>query len=448
MNRLEVPGKRLRQYSGTGTLVRPDTARFEGGFELIQLADGRLVGKFYFRDEAPDTPVSDPDGRFVLYALHGVTIQGWDVSSDSLYIVKRTYDSEGPSIEFHAAKCDVTHIDLSATSGTSKAYQAVFGLVNLRFHGDRIDLDVNGYKIAIIKVDQHNSVVESLKIHQGIEVTCEALIRLETWEVTDRLLRTVQDTCVLLSFASGTRINWLYYDVVIPPRLRVKSHLFGDSMTLPFSVLRLVSMSPDRLAQFVSSTFDAYRAKKEEYGLYAVLAMYLVAKIPYLFVGSRISLINQALEALKSSMVDEYMLEASEIEAKIEALIEGTREVWLDSFSELGERDKEPVLAAITGKERVKGLARLSYGRGLKKIVKSLELSSEQEAELLSRIGRLIYVRNILTHDPLSYEKVGLEAHNDFTKFVNLADLILLKVLEYEGEYLDCSDGDAAKTLG
>ncbi|MBC8492460.1 MAG: hypothetical protein H8D43_01640 [Chloroflexi bacterium] len=448
MYTFEVSGKSLRQYKGMGTLIAPDDTRFEGGFEFVQRADGRLVGKFYFEDRALDLPVSDPEGRFLHYALKGTTIQGWDAWSDTLYIVSRTHNTPGPDeVVFHAVSMEVTLFELTYDTDNSAMYFARFGLVNLQFDGNRIDLDVNGHKISINKVDGYSNVIEFLKTHRGIEVTCEAFVRLKDAEVTDRLLSTMRDICVLLSFASGTRVNWVYHDIMIAPKMPARSYLFGDAITLPFSTHRLIARSQRTLAQFVNNTFDVYRAKKEDYGLYSVLAMYLVAKIPHLFVGSRILLINQALEALKSSMTPEYMLDEAKLDEELKALTGGIKKTWLKSFPELRKSETKSTLDAITSRERVKGLARLSYPRGLKNVVESLQFPREHEKELKDRINKLIAVRNVLTHDALTYEKTDVEAYQDFTRFINLTDVILLKILEYKGEYLDCSDGYVAKTL-
>jgi hypothetical protein len=444
MYTFEVSGKSLRQYKGMGTLITPDGTRFEGGFEFAQRADGSLVGKFYFfEDRAPDLPVSDPEGRFLHYSLKGMTIQGWHVWSDNLYIVSKGTDG----VVFHAVSMEVTLFELTSDTDNSAMHFTRFGLVNLQFNGNRIDLAVNGYKVSINKVDGYDSVIESLKTHREVEVTCEAFVRLKGPEVTDRLLSTMQDVCVLLSFASGTRVNWVYYDILIAPKAPARSYLFGDAITLPFSTRRLIARSQNKLAQFVNSTFDVYRAKKEDYGLYSVLAMYLVTKIPHLFVGSRILLISQTLEALKSSMTPEYMLDEAKLIEELKALTEGIKKTWLKSFPELCKPETNSILDAITSRERIKGLARLSYPRGLKNIVESLQLPREHEKELKDRIDKLIAVRNVLTHDALAYEKTGVEAHQDFTKLVNLTDVILLKILGYKGEYLDCSDGHVTKTL-
>ncbi|MBM4466763.1 MAG: hypothetical protein FJ014_14635 [Chloroflexi bacterium] len=447
MYKFDVPGKSLREYKGIGTLITPCGTQYEGGFECAQLADGRIFGKFYFKDLVQNLPMLDPEGRFLHYTLKGVTIQGWDVWSDTLYIVKRTYADRGAEIVFHAVNMEITLFELSSEDNNSSIYLARFGLVNLKFDGDRIDLDVNGYKISVNRVDGYEKIIESLKTYGGIEVTCEAFVKLKSDEVTEHLLSTIQDVCVLLSLASGTRVNWVYYDVLIAPNLPARSYLFGDAITLPFSTCRLILSLSNKLAQFVNQTFDAYKAKKDGYKLYSVIAMYLTAKIPHLFVGSRILLISQALEALKSLITPDYMLDEIKLDEKLEALVEGTRQIWLESFPELNESGKKGVLNAITGRNKVKGLARFSYAHRLKNIVISLELPKEHEKELQKRIERLVKVRDVLTHNASAYEKAGAEAHHDFARFVNLTDIILLKVLEYKGEYLDCSDDYAAKIL-
>lgn len=446
MYTFEVPGKILREYKGTGTLIAPNDVHLEGGLEFLQLVDGRLIGKFYFKDRAPDLPWTT-ERQFLHYALEGVTIQGWDVWSDTLRMIRRIHGTAGDEIVFHARDIEVTLFELADDSGDTGTYLARFGLVNLQFSGNRIDLDVNGYKIGINRVDEYDSIMESLKTHKGVGVTSEALVVLDTSEVTDHLLSTMQDVCILLSFASGTRVNWVCYDVLIPPTLPARSYLFGDAVTMPFSTRRLIPPSTHKVAQLVNDTFDTYGEKKEEYELYSVLTMYLVAKIPHLFIGSRIMLISQALEALKSSITPEYMLDEAKLDERIDALIEGTRSVWLEVFPTLGEAEKESILAAITSRERIKGLTRLSYPRGLKNIVESLGLPHARKKELKGRVGKLVAARNVLTHDALAYEKKGAEAHQDFTGFVNLMDIILLKILEYKGEYLDCNNDYAKKTL-
>lgn len=436
-----------RAYCGFGTLLRAPDTKADGGFDVAQADDASISATFYGGLDAVHLQEPGRVGAAVsTVTLSGRTIEGASVTYSDAFIRELTISTTGTKVGLMGGQLDIEHCRVTpGDAARAPAFSVVFDLVNLAFAGDNIGLDVDGKHVEIEKCHDYDETVRHLRRHHGINATCRATVESACPGVTPEVLDLLTDTCMLLSLATGTRVAWTSYDVYWLDRAHpLSSHYMGRSITHPFSDGKpLIPQNGRNLGDFVTQTMARYREGSRTRHLRELINMYLMAKLPYLYIGSRIMLICQCIEAMTKAFSPEFIVDEAELDLHVPELSARIRDAWQTELPSLRVAD----LKTISGRARTKGLARVSLRRALFNTIDSVGLQHDTAASLKKRVGPLVQVRNTVTHSVLDYPERSEGAWSDYCGFVNMFDVVVLHLLSYKGQYHDIFEGFKIRTL-
>jgi len=172
---------------------------------------------------------------------------------------------------------------------TDSEVDYIAGLTNLLFIGtqwvtranenmlSKIPLNIEGRQVSLELLEPYNDISKSLSEEQGVKVTAHLIIKAPISDIT--LIRDIFDEiCVLLSFASGTWITWLYEDYFLENRL-VETTLLA-SKTLPYNPVGRVIDTPNGsdLKEYLETTYSNYVQVKDSLGMNIVIEHYIYSK--------------------------------------------------------------------------------------------------------------------------------------------------------------------------
>jgi hypothetical protein len=214
-------GTSIRSYQGTGTLHLHSGAVLACSYEAGQFSDGEVL---VLSGSSADVWESDTADRFT-----GQTANGWTVQAElDIPINVLGHEPDLPPGTYFAHRA----LRLRATPPVSaRATMHRYGIVNFRFfgtnaftaldvagnpvrHGWRLHLqlpDTRGpIDVSVEPVVGYSSVATELSTLRGIAVTCEAVIDVDSLPAGVHADAVLDDLCLLLSVARGTRVQWLY----------------------------------------------------------------------------------------------------------------------------------------------------------------------------------------------------------------------------------------------
>jgi len=285
--------KPLREYRGTGIIRSAQGTEVSCEFILSQFPTGRLVlvcnspdpvAFSLFREDIQNRPLK---GRF-----EGIlTDSQAHVTIETIYLDRTTLDLtlNRPSfitfefIPFSAAEVEYQQIP----SGAPVKYR--IGLTNLLFLGtewitrgsrhllNKLPLNLPSGQIFLDLLKPYNEISSELAQTGGTQVTAE-LVAEVTIEGRDRIRDLCDNLCILLSFATGTWISWLYEDYFLNGQLAKTSLL--SSKTLPYhhadNVIDITS--GHELKDYLETSYPTYVQLKDSLGFNIVIEYYIHSK--------------------------------------------------------------------------------------------------------------------------------------------------------------------------
>ncbi|MFA6433775.1 MAG: hypothetical protein WCW52_03685 [Elusimicrobiales bacterium] len=393
----------FRRYSGRGIISGPNNLSVNCRFRIYQNSDGEISGRCAFTGNhgiAVETP--------------GFTLSGKLAGGYAFSNLRITLNHVGGSIgrkSFTKLGFVASHLELQNNTIPPGPFIIRFFLTNFIFHGINFTRAANGggsrdhfctrvgsHNITIRHLTDYDTIRTRLRKERGIEVTSTLEFTTTKNFGWDGEKRFATNICEMLSFATGTKINWIALELLDTVHNPVLCHHL-DTLTFDYSPSLPVicdDINPPTIPNFLSQCYPEYRRWRSRLKIHVAIEYEVkskhetVSEFKYLLAGT-------AMESLKENF---------RIWKGLPVRKPGTRQRWY--FSELLE---------------------LLY----------------QHFRLRRRKFKFIALRNKVVH---SGTLRGGYRRSSFPHYLRLTDLInrlLLRILDYRGTYYDCVNGKEKK---
>lgn len=457
---LEYYGEPLAAYQGTGQLRSSSGSTINCEFEAGQLRTGMVILLCKF---------SNVQHLENINSFQGQTFDNYRVSSTD-FIIDVPWSEHMEMIKHPGIKTSAVFIPKAMTvellQTEKKPLSLRFGLTNLKFMAiDKIDNfprrvlslqftdGTNSYKVILEPVSDYKERIEKVSKLKSIDVTCEAVLNLYSGQKIEDLTEVVDNLCYVLSVARGTKINWMYRGMYSSDNVMLY-RLYDRRITKPYTGLSIIdSNNPHDTKVFVERVYPIYVKKKDAYYLHrGTIDAYLDAKQEADFLEMRGLKMAVAMEIITKHLgrtirIDENILDEGEF-GRLENAVKDLIKKEILQGSEM--RNKRCLVYS-----KIRELKRRPFRNLIEEIISpegiDLPLSGEE-------LKLLVKCRNALVHHGDFYCNV---ANNDDRKkcppkptpadeyfFVtNVLDRMILKMLGYQGAYIDCSHNFSRRML-
>jgi hypothetical protein len=389
MNTLENHGKIIREYEGKGVITLYDGQTCNCSVSAAQMSDGEIMAHCSFSEN------------------QNLVLSFWNKEEGIKSIAGITQNNENFLIEEHifctgvSPVWDSGEIKMSVRGGSLKYESkqddifssARFGITNFEYHGNKhteyptgggawdiLSIHLGDKTVEIHEVPDYKIIIESIKAQRGIDVTCEAVFPISSKYDLDVAMSHIDVLCELLSLARGTKINWIYYDCYDSLENKVRS-FHKNSIVWRYTGIPLIDpRNYDETASFINQAYPVYKSMQEKYGLQKCIEAYLDAKREGTYLETRALVAAVLLDILSHKYVATH-----------------------------------------------KGFA-----KNLEAMLKGLD-SKVTEADLV----RIINIRNSLVHEASFFTN---ESTTEYWVLIGMIDKIFLKILNYNGTFLDITN--------
>lgn len=448
---IEGFGTRIEEFRGEGQLTLPDGPAAACAFDCVQLADGRILAECHLMAgavlELVATIINEPPRAN--WRLEGRTLEGFNI----LFKEARSQSLELSMGKGKPARvllaCNEVNVFSPAAVPVTPA-RLTYGLANLEFLGDEVtEFEIEGRRgwsrntfrfqaasteIIVRQVDNYRQAVAEMKARRTLAVTAEASLEL-TRDVTDLepYDEMMDAVCVLLSLAKGSRVTWLYSKAIDQDGALASMRIVSELS--PFwvpGVALIGGATAKELKELVADAYQPYLQEKERFNLPVAIGYYLASKSEIEW-NTKFLLACIALETLVGNFAEHgtqgdlrYIIPRKDFEE---------RNTLASLKSLLGEvlREKFPGLTDIQVDDalvKVQEMNRRSLRRLVKRMLAELEIEHDDLSFIALR-GRVVHAGTLA--------KSFHETFGHYSNLICLLDKIFLKVLRYEGEYLDYS---------
>lgn len=452
----------IAEYAGTGALTFSDGSRIDCPFQAGQLATGDVI--LICEDIPPgalgDRSLYEEDGGVYPVHFQGATAEEMTLESGDggfafynyLTDLSNTPDSIWAAFRLREVSVRAPRARL--------ARRAVFHLTNLDIFGtERIEGRPLTHRLPIrlrhegVEHDVTIELIEPqvpkwkrLRALKGTAITCTATMDVSGTADAELVEGVIDGLCHLLAVARGTKIQWIYRDL-LDARGWLVSRTHHDRATTPFCPM--VTIRPDMLCgeatrAFVEQGYPRYMTGTEEHS--RVIDAYVDAKSEGGRLESRGAKLAVAMEALKCVMVRksaaglrEWIVQKSRYKKVKRRLEEAVDPVLAEEVTD--ERDRAEI------REKIGGLNRRSFQTLLTKLCGHIHLAvSAEDLELFVRSrNSLVHTGRFLceTVEPKERGKHPALASvgHEYFFLVNFLDRVFLKLFGYDGPYVDRSSG-------
>lgn len=442
-------------YRGSGEVVITDGEPIECNFEITQTKDGSI----YLRLN------SFPIGKFDLGQLpkrfHGVTDDGFCVDADKFNIQDEvSFSFTGAIVLFRLNEVIVTQIEQATWPVKLK-----FGITNFEFLGPEAELIPTGVGHRVLtlslngacqqrwfKVSRtpgYEEAIRRLKLFKGTEITSEVETQANTESDIDEARRLVGDLCYLLSVTRGSKVQWVYFDKY-GPHGNCIARIHSARITKSYGALPTLNTNdPTRidLRAFLEHAHRAFLEKRELLKLdRGAIELYLDAKTEHDFLDTRATKLAISLEFLKTVFLRIPKLGASrfvvpkEIFGPLEKSIKSSIKPILNNAG-LSSEKRKLIYANLMA------LNNVPFEELINQLCHYLNLEMPERA-----IKLFVACRNKLVHEGAFYCKSATEEErarcqplpnpwSEYAFLVSFLDRILLRILDYDGPFIDWSSG-------
>ena len=391
-------------YRGIGTLNGRDCE-----FEIGQKPDGdiRLIcGSDEFWPECKEL------------ALIGIADE---VRINAAGKVIRTHAGPGESAAhcYHYRSAGKFELDVGA-SCWEEARSVRFAITNLVFTGNkreahgtggwrRTDLNVklDGVNISFQKVEEYDSIIDSLKRNKSTKITCELVMEIEN-HAQDEILEIVDSICSLLTIARGTKINWINYKLLDSDSELICHHC-EPRITVPYTSIGLVKsvVIPKCTIDFLTQCYPTYKEHNTKYH-FDYVGNFLADIHSRGFPETRCLLLFSVAEVLTRSSFDNNK--------------------QLRRLRDFIDKHNVPVQKCIEKK----------CGRGCGTCVPKCK-ECKYKCEPKCEIGKFIQDRNEFVHKMRFPDNENITA--GYYRNLNFLHRMILSALKFKGELYDWSKG-------
>lgn len=400
--------QKIREYSGEGkfSFNVGEIVNIDSKFNLYFFANGKIEVSCYlnmFSKEAVKI-VNENSMKLIEVALEGsVESPKGKISIEKLYIDSINIRFNEGALNSIVKLVAFSEANLKFYEETPSKVNIRFGMVNFVFGGcemtrlgehgfkyDKFSVKIDETDITFKQMDDYKRITEQLKIDKSILVTSEAMLECDYSQM--RLKEDIIDNSFrLMSFATGTYLSWIYEDIFENEKL-VETKLLPHK-TMNYNHRDLV-IDSDHLGNcdlklYLETAYNNYLKFKDSLGFYAVIDYYVSSK------------------SIKDLLEIKYLVAVT--------LLDCLTSYLSDYFK---EKNKQEDLS--TFKNRVVS------------ILKEFNIQyKEQELDFIKTRDKIIHTGRFPAN------KSPLE---EYHKLINFIDRILLKILGYNGSYLNIAN--------
>jgi hypothetical protein len=233
MSRLSNYGKTVKEYDGVGALILTDGTELSCSFIVGQFTDGdiRLICN---NVSSLGHPFSPKDLDYC--SFFGNTEEGHRIwSEDNIIWIPNNHS-------FFSFTLNELIVEDGSFENAQKAF---FYIDNFEFFGnaDRHNCltltlpELN--TITINRIKNYDEVIGKIRVGKGIDITCEMVIGFSQEQTLTQIERNTAELCLLMSLCRGTRVQWIYYEIVDGiGNVLYRAH--RDTVTRPYTTLSAI----------------------------------------------------------------------------------------------------------------------------------------------------------------------------------------------------------------
>lgn len=281
----ESYGKIVRDYSGTLSL-RTEPRLVGGPFRLVQYPNADILLECVI-PEGPTLNVGyEPEDVLNSAAkFTGMTDEQYQIEVSTVHKRRSRW-----SVPFTGSRrknkptAQTTYLFSCKEARISNQSNAEprfvrFSIVNLSLQYDDLVLKLPDLEIEIGKIEDYKDVHDVLGLTRGIDVTCEAVVPIQSLDELPSIQEKVNDLCTLLSLAQGTLITWINYDVVSEDR-QVILTTCRNALTRNLSTLYLINPDSEVATKaFIEASYGRLAKANEDWNIRAVIHEYIESKL-------------------------------------------------------------------------------------------------------------------------------------------------------------------------
>lgn len=446
MDNLQDLGKIIQNYEGRGTVtIGPQVHLQNIPFILVQFIDGRIYmdcdiytatrdHKDMFEglhrhysvttDEEREEAVRfGKVGTFEALASTGERLSVAYLILTGLY-TNITFSADPPA-DHHSFHLRFFCKDATfATASPESPNHVRFALVNLEYDpsegftgyesawqrslpqgpprlGDRV--------VTITPVGDYWNIIRNLVATKGVDITCEATIPVHEVAELPALETVMDDLCLLLTLARGTRVDWLNYEVVSASGAVLRTRCYNHERATRFGADALIDPhNTVHTKQFLEVAYPRLAAMREMWDIEHAINLYTDAQADQDIRASRGLKLAITMEVLRARFLaprqnggrllnERFALVADTIKAHVqEAVAELMKELGTTPQTEASDGlTWETVSTYMT--DNVPNLDFYSFKKALRAMYMSVGLDPTADATK-KQLTKFVDLRNGLVH--------------------------------------------------
>lgn len=398
-------------------------------------------------------------------SFYGVTSDGYNITGKISHYVNTDNDSLRDYTPQIKIKYSVQ--ELIIYSDVEKNLQSlIFKLTNFKFIGPPLILDIDGKRLEIREIDESKDALNFLETCKGICVTCEVIVEINKEADIENSKTIVSDLCDIISIATGTRVQWIYY-YVYNSEGKIVLWTHEPRVTKPYFSKKIIDYDDFIIMKkFIESSY-ATLAKKtnilrtDEKTAKPLINAYLDAKAENDYLEGRGIKLVVLMEMLKDSLIksksltqniikDEYFNSVKSVfKDKLTQAIEKSID---EENKEKSEQDREAIKKEIKEKmfAKISEINKISFRDILQNLCDDINLEVKQDylQSVVDSRNKLIHEGKFLCKsDKIKNRYKDIEKYPQFQDsiheyffLVNFMDKCFLKLLGYKGFYFNWRD--------
>lgn len=435
MNLLEVYGPAIAEYLGHGLLLYDLEVSIPIDFRCIQIHNANIYIHITFFENKGFSIMNRMDS---IHGIRGTLSDGrFFESIGNILFLQMTTSSDDDS--GHEGLLMLTQIEIKSIklASTTKPSMLKFSLTNLKFLGTefyqqkpnrlarRLPLEFDECKVTIYQEDKYKELVDEMESTKTCKVT-SYLITPYNGNSLETNLKFVRHLCGLLSFAKGTEITWAYFQELDINGEIIKS-IHRSGITSNFGNTEVIdNHEPDDLKYFLETVFETYLKREIDYELEKIIHALVQSKLDGSFLELRALIVSSAIDFLRGKWSKSHGREKifGNRFKKHHKNIEHTLTTFANDYLKPKDKQIECMI------NKIPELNRPSLRDMLIEMAKDIDADISGE-----EINKFVTTRNFLVHEARFATE---DKYLEFRGLLHLADLIILALLGYKGQYVDC----------
>lgn len=449
-------GLYLSRYRGVGVLALENGGKANCRFDAVQLINGSVlllcdleppysnslqVTAIDFEGRTDDSHEIVVSGNLIMTKYSEIHRSDRD-SAYAAFRAQRMSVLIDPNRPTREVRFGITNFIFLGTTAVREVHE--LGTSAYRTLPVQLKSQDTEIKVTIRPVKHFNKVTDQLRTLKGVDVTCEAVVKVDTEGEVDRVTNAITDLCCVLSIARGTKVQWVYRDHY-SEAAELSKRLHASRVTKQYGSLQVIvpGFQGMETKAFVESAYSFYVERRDTYRLHlGTIDTYLDAKAEDDYLEVRGIKIAASMEVLKNAFlgqadcgIGEHIMSQSGF-AKIRKPLKKAVDTVLTGagvdpkprglvYSKLSELNRTPV-AHI--------LRRLCEYVGLQ--------ASDEEVKLVVACrDRLVHMGAFYCNTARPDERKKVEplpsGVHEFFFLVTFMDRLFLKLLGYSGPHID-----------